>query len=225
MNTDLTHEARKREDDEVRPCRMEKPGAPGADATDIAFILDRSGSMQSMAEEAIGGFNAFLKEQQKEAGGARLSLILFDHEYTPIVENSPIDQVEPIDEKTYEPRGMTALLDAMGRTIDDLGEQLAAMPEEERPGTVIVVTLTDGLENASKDYTREKVAERIKHQEEKYSWEFIFLGAHMDSIDEAEAFGIQRASSKVYASVEEGIDYSSKEILKRRRAKKNKIGF
>ena len=137
------------------------------DLTYIAFILDRSGSMQRMAEEAIGGFNAFLKEQQKEEGKARLSLVLFDHEYTPIVENSPIDQVDPIDEETYEPRGMTALLDAMGRTIDDLGKQLAAMPEEERPGTVIVVTLTDGLENASKDYTREKVAERIKQKTQK----------------------------------------------------------
>jgi len=123
---------------------------------------------------------------------------------------------------------MTALLDAMGRTIDDLGEQLAAMPEDGRPGTVIVVTLTDGLENASKDYTREKVAERVKHQEEKYGWEFIFLGANLDSINEAEAFGIQRASSKVYSSVEEGMSYSSKEILKRRREKlkhKKKIGF
>ena len=103
MNKELTHEARQREDGEVRPCRMEKPGAPGADTTQIAFILDRSGSMQSMPEEAIGGFNAFLKEQQKEEGEARLSLILFDHEYTPIVENSPIDQVEPIDGKTYDP--------------------------------------------------------------------------------------------------------------------------
>ncbi|HKK18812.1 MAG TPA: vWA domain-containing protein [Opitutales bacterium] len=197
-----------------------------ADLTYIAFILDRSGSMQSMAEEAIGGFNAFLKEQQNEEGDARLSLILFDHEYTPVVENRLIDEVEPLSAKTYEPRGTTALLDAMGRTIDDLGKQMAAMPEEARPETVIVVTLTDGLENSSKDYTRAKVAERIKHQEEKYGWEFMFLGANMESINEARDFGIQKACSKVFDSVEEGMAYSSKEVLKRRRkAKKNKIGF
>lgn len=93
--------------------------------THIAFILDRSGSMGSMAEEAIGGFNTFLKEQQKEEGEARFSLILFDHEYTPVVENRPIAEVDPMDANSYQPRGMTALLDAMGRTIDDLGQQLS----------------------------------------------------------------------------------------------------
>jgi uncharacterized protein YegL len=96
--------------------------------TFIAFILDRSGSMQNMAEEAIGGFNAFLAEQQKEEGEARLSLVLFDHEYTPIVENRSIEEVRPLDHETYTPRGTTALLDAMGRTIDDLGKSLAALP-------------------------------------------------------------------------------------------------
>jgi uncharacterized protein YegL len=195
--------------------------------THIAFILDRSGSMQSMAEEAIGGFNSFLKEQQKEEGEARFSLILFDHEYTPVVENRPIAEVEPLDEKSYEPRGMTALLDAMGRTIDTLGQQLAETPEEERPGTVIVVTLTDGLENSSHDYSYDKLGEMIKEQQDVYKWEFLFLGADLASVKQSEKLNIQKACSHLFDSVDEGMSYSSKEILKRRRAakEKKKLGF
>lgn len=196
------------------------------DLTHIAFILDRSGSMQSMAAEAIGGFNAFLKEQQKEEGEARLSLILFDHEYSPIVEDSPIEEVRPLDETTYEPRGTTALLDAMGRTIDDLGKTMAALPEADRPGGVIVVTLTDGLENASSDYTRAQIAEKVKHQQTKYDWQFLFLGADLESTDQAEALNIAQADRVVYSSVEEGMALNSKEISRRRREqRKKKIGF
>jgi Mg-chelatase subunit ChlD len=230
MKTDLTHEARQREDGEVRPSRMEQTGAPRADATQIAFILDRSGSMGSMAQEAIGGFNAFLKEQQKEKGEARLSLILFDHEYTPVVENRPIEEVRPLNAKSYEPRGMTALLDAMGRTIDDLGKQLAEMPERERPGTVIVVTLTDGLENSSQEYTYDRLGEMIEHQKDAYNWEFLFLGSNLENTQQSARFNMKQDEMHACESVSENIAYSSGHISKRRREvrdarKKNKIGF
>lgn len=197
--------------------------------TQIAFILDRSGSMDSMAKEAIGGFNSFLADQQKEEGEARFSLILFDHEYTPMVENRPIGEVEPLNEKSYEPRGMTALLDAMGRTIDDLGKQLADMPEVERPGTVIVVTLTDGLENSSHDYSYEKLGKMIEYQREAYKWEFLFLGADITSTEQSKNFSMKDDERIQYARVSEGMSYSSKHISKRRREErakiKKKIGF
>jgi uncharacterized protein YegL len=194
--------------------------------TYIAFILDRSGSMQSMAEEAIGGFNAFLSEQQAEEGEANLSLILFDHEYTPITNCTPVAKVKPLNGKTYEPRGMTALFDAMGRTIDDLGKQLADTPEADRPGGVIVVTLTDGMENASKDYTQAQVAAKVKHQQEKYGWQFIFLGANLETTEQAEDLNIAQADRVVYSCVQEGMAINSQEISKRRRAQRTKkIGF
>ncbi|WP_269522419.1 vWA domain-containing protein [Coraliomargarita parva] len=196
------------------------------DLTYIAFILDRSGSMQSMAQEAIGGFNAFIEEQKKEPGDVRLSLVLFDHEYQPTVTDMPIQEMPPLTAEDYQPRGTTALLDAMGRTIDDLGKTLAALPEAERPGGVIVVTLTDGLENASQDYSSAMVAQKVKHQQAKYGWQFLFLGANLEAAEQAEALNIQRADRSVYASVEEGIAFNSKEISRRRREQRTKkIGF
>lgn len=198
--------------------------------THIAFILDRSGSMASMADEAIGGFNAFIEEQKKEEGDARISLILFDHEYSPTITDVPINEMPPLTTGDYQPRGATALLDAMGRTIDVVGKHLKELREAERPGDVIIVTLTDGLENSSSDYSRDKVAGMVKHQQDKYDWEFIFMGASLESVNEAESLNVKAASSHLYSSVEEGMSFSSKEISKRRRerreAEKNKkIGF
>ncbi|MGJ8653050.1 MAG: vWA domain-containing protein [Opitutaceae bacterium] len=196
------------------------------DLTEIAFILDRSGSMSSMAQEAIGGFNAFIEKQKEEPGEANISLILFDHEYLPTCTATPVDDMPLLSDTDYVPRGMTALLDAMGRTIDDLGKRLADLPESERPEDVIVVTLTDGLENSSNDYTHSKVAEMIKHQREKYNWEFLFLGADLASTEQAEMLNIPRSHSVQYANVSEGIHSSSLHISERRRRNKsNKIGF
>ncbi len=210
---------------------MIKIGAMKNDLTHIAFILDRSGSMQSMAEEAIGGFNAFIEEQKKEDGDVRLSLILFDHEYSPTMMDVPLAEMPALTVEDYQPRGTTALLDAMGRTIDDLGKHIAALPESDRPGDVIIVTLTDGLENASSDYKREKIAKMVKHQQEKYDWQFLFLGASLESFEESQSLGIQRACSHVFDSVEEGMSYSSRAVSKRRQERreaeneKKKIGF
>src|SRR5690606_5309014 len=138
--------------------------------------------MYDIRREAIGGFNAFVAAQRTEPGTAELSLVLFDHEYALVLENVDIQNVPRLDEVTYQPRGTTALLDAIGTSVDTLGKRLAGLPEERRPEQVIVAILTDGLENASQRYTSERIANMIQHQREKYSWDFIFLGANQDAI-------------------------------------------
>jgi uncharacterized protein YegL len=173
--------------------------------TEIVCIIDRSGSMESIRTDAIGGFNAFLAEQQKLPGDAKLTLVLFDHEYILHLDGVPLQDVQPLDETTYVPRGTTALLDAIGRTVDDVGKRLGATPEDERPGKVIVVILTDGLENASRDYTHERVRALITHQSEKYSWEFVFLAANQDAIAAAGQIAIQPQNAVAFAATPAGV--------------------
>ena len=168
--------------------------------TEIAFILDRSGSMGSITGAAIEGFNHFLHEQQTTPGQARLTLVLFDDEYLVPASSLPIAEVIPLDHTTYVPRNTTALLDAIGRTIDELGQRLAATPEPERPGKVIVAILTDGLENASCHYTWHDVSDRIRHQTQVYQWEFLFLGANQDAIATAAQLNIASANATSYTS-------------------------
>jgi uncharacterized protein YegL len=157
---------------------------------EIGFVLDRSGSMNAMKEEAIGGINAFLESQRKLPGEARLTLVLFDHEYIVAHDGVPIRDVPPLNEHTYVPRGTTALLDAVGRTINTIGERLDKTPEPERPAKVIIAILTDGLENASQEFKRKQILKMIKHQREVYSWEFLFLGANQDAIKAGSEIGI-----------------------------------
>jgi uncharacterized protein YegL len=168
--------------------------------TELVFILDRSGSMASMSHEAIGGFNAFLEAQKKVPGDAKLSLVLFDHEYTMVHNGKDIKTVEPLDDKTYTPRGTTALLDAIGRTVDDVGKRLHDTLEEDRPSKVLVAILTDGLENASHEYEKTKINSMISHQTDKYSWQFLFLAANQDAIAEGLSLGIQANNSMTYCA-------------------------
>lgn len=158
--------------------------------TEIAFILDRSGSMEGLTKAAIGGFFSFLREQQAAPGDARLSVVLFDDEYLLHEDARPIRDVQPLTTETYVPRGSTALLDAIGRTVDSLGKRLAQLPKAERPGKVIIAILTDGLENASTDYSMPAIAKMIRHQRQKYGWEFLFLGANQDAIATAAGLSI-----------------------------------
>lgn len=167
--------------------------------TEIAFILDRSGSMESMIEPAISGFNRLLREQQQVTGSARFTLVLFDDQYETPVQSLPIAEVVELDTTTYVPRGSTALLDAIGRTIDELGAKLAAIPEPERPGQVIVAILTDGMENASTCFSWRQISTRIRHQTEAYQWKFLFLGANQDAIATARRMSIQAADSSNFA--------------------------
>jgi uncharacterized protein YegL len=166
--------------------------------TELIFILDRSGSMGTMMKEAIGGFNSFLEEQKKLPGEAKLTLALFDNHYDLMCNGKDIKCVEPLDERTYVPRGTTALLDAIGRTVDDVGRRLNDTPENERPSKVLVAILTDGLENASRDYSRNKINDIITHQRGKYSWEFLFLAANQDAIDAGTKIGIDPNMSYNY---------------------------
>ena len=167
--------------------------------TDITVVLDRSGSMASCAEDTVGGFNTFLKNQKEEKGDARFTLYQFDHEYQEVYQGKPIQEVpDLILGETYIPRGSTALLDAIGRAINTVGERLANTLENERPENVLFIIQTDGEENASKEFQNDKVKEMIKHQEEKYKWNFMFLGANADAFDQAGKMGIVGTRSVNY---------------------------
>ena len=160
--------------------------------SEIVCVIDQSRSMESMKQEAIGGFNAFLEDQKKVPGKARLTLILFDHEYIIVHDGVPLDRVEPLNNETYLPRGTTALRDAIGRAIDTVGDRLSKIDEAYRPGKVIVSILTDGEENASKDYSQERIREMIKTQQNIYNWEFIFLAANQDAFATADSYAIPK---------------------------------
>lgn len=174
------------------------------DLAEIACVIDRSGSMQRVRDDAIGGFNSFLHEQKQESGQANLTLVLFNHEYEIVHSGRDLQQAPELTKDTYVPQGTTAMLDAVGRTIDDIGNRLASMNEDERPHKVIVAILTDGLENASKDYTRDRIKKMIAHQQEHYGWEFFFLAANMDAVREAKGINISAACAIEYASNAEG---------------------
>lgn len=186
--------------------------------TEIAFILDRSGSMQSMIEPAIAGFNTFLRDQQQAEGDARLTLVLFDDEYLVPCASLPVSEVVELDTTTFIPRGCTALLDAIGRTIDELGARLATLPEAERPGQVVVAILTDGQENASRRFDLPEIREKIRHQEQHYSWRFLFLGANQDAIATAASIGVAAADSATFMHDAFGYQSSAKAVSRKIKA-------
>lgn len=169
----------------------------------IAFLLDRSGSMQQIKSDTEGGFNAFVEEQRKEPGKAKVTLAQFDTEYEVVYAGKPIDQVPPLQ---LQPRGRTALYDGLGRLITDVGAELAALTEAERPGHVIVVVMTDGLENASVEWTHEAVRAAIKRQEIEYSWHFVFLGANMDAVSVGRGMGFDANLTMTYAASGDGVE-------------------
>jgi hypothetical protein len=168
----------------------------------IATLLDRSGSMEAIKSDSEGGFNALIADQREEAGEARVTLAQFDTEYEVVYANRPIAEVGPLE---LQPRGMTALLDSVGRIITDVGAELSALPEQERPGKVIVVVVTDGLENSSVEWTVDGVRTAIKRQQDEYSWEFIFLGANMDAVEVGRHMGFAADRSMTYAPSPEGV--------------------
>ena len=165
---------------------------PKQNHTEIVCIIDRSGSMESIKTDAIGGFNNFLEAQKKLPGTASVSLVLFDNEYETPIQNADIKSVDPLTEKTFVPRGSTALLDAVGRTVNEVGTRFANMQEQDRPEKVMVCILTDGLENASREFSRSKIKEMVEHQRDKYKWGFVFLAANQDAFAEAESIGISK---------------------------------
>jgi hypothetical protein len=168
--------------------------------TEIAFVLDRSGSMESCKGAAIEGFNRFLLEQQKVEGLAKLTLVLFDDEYLVPFRSLPVQEIVPLNSDTFVPRNTTALLDAIGQTIDELGQTLSQLPAKDRPVQVIVAILTDGLENASRRYSWNDIGDRIKLQSETYKWTFLFLGANQDAIATAAQLSISADNAASYVA-------------------------
>jgi len=167
--------------------------------TDLTIILDRSGSMSHIRKDTIGGINAFIEEQKKASGEATMTLIQFDHAYEENYLRKPITEVVPLTDATYCPRGNTALLDAIGRTINILGTAYAAMDESSRPEKVVLVIQTDGEENASQEFSSSKIKEMIELQRDAYHWEFIFLGANQDAFAIAASMGIPKANAMTFA--------------------------
>lgn len=157
--------------------------------TELVFILDQSGSMYNLVDDTVGGFNTMIEKQKGIEGEANVSLILFNNIVKMVYDNVPLEKIEPLTTETYFPGGSTALYDAIGGTVSNVGRRLSNTKEEERPEKVIVVVTTDGYENASKEYTSTKISDMIKHQREKYSWEFIFLGADLDTVEKASQLG------------------------------------
>jgi hypothetical protein len=168
--------------------------------TRIAIILDRSGSMQTVREATVSGFNEFIRQQKALPGEASVLLVQFDDQYE-VVFDKPLAEVPELTQDGFVPRGWTALLDAQGRTIVKLGADLAAMPEADRPSKVVVMTLTDGMENASKEYDLQQIGEMIRHQRDVYNWEFVFLGANQDAIATAASMNIPVGAALTYAAV------------------------
>lgn len=166
--------------------------------TSINVIIDRSGSMGNLATDTIGSFNTFLAEQKLVPGEAVFTLCTFNEESKLVHDFVKLGSVPDLNSKTYTPHGSTALLDAVGSTINSVGVKLAAMPEEERPSKVIFLIITDGQENASTDFSRAQVKEMIEHQRNTYQWEFVFMGANIDAVGEGMSLGIAQQNTLNY---------------------------
>jgi len=175
------------------------------DTTEIVVVMDKSGSMARKQRDAIEGFNLFLKEQKEAPGEANLTLIQFDTVYNILYTGKPIRDVQPLDTDTYRPGGNTALNDALARGIIETGKRLADMKEPDRPSKVICVVITDGEENSSKEHTKQQVQEMVKHQEEKYDWAFLYLGAGVDAFNEAMQLGISADMAVNFADSGKGV--------------------
>ena len=179
--------------------------------TELVFILDRSGSMAGLEDDTIGGFNAMLEKQKQEEGEVIVSTVLFDNETDVIHDRVNITDIAPLTRKEYYVRGCTALLDAVGGAIHHLGNVHKYAREEDRPEKTLFIITTDGMENASRRYTYDKVKAMIRRQQDKYGWEFLFLGANIDAAREAGRFGISedRAANYHADSVGTGVIYES----------------
>ena len=188
------------------------------DLTEIVFILDRSGSMAGLEDDTIGGFNALIAKQKQEAGEALVSTFLFDNESQLIHDRLDIRQVPPLTRQEYYVRGCTALLDTVGKAVEHLSFIHKYAREEDRPEKTLFVITTDGMENASRHFTYDRVKALIEKQKAQHGWEFLFLGANIDAAREAARFGIQadraadyhadrRGTAVVYETVSDAIGH------------------
>lgn len=185
--------------------------------THIVFLLDRSGSMQSIKAETEAGFDAFVERQRSAEGTCTVTLAQFDDRYEVVYADVPVAEVPPLE---LEPRSMTALLDALARVITETGAALTARPEAERPGSVIVVVMTDGMENASVEWTHDAVRALIRQQTETYSWEFLYMGCDQDAVEVGAGLGIAAGRSITYdrANVDSVMAAASENVSRYREA-------
>lgn len=176
------------------------------DMTLINVIFDKSGSMGAIAAEAVGMYNGFLEDQQNLPGYAELSLIQFDDRYEECFTRRAIKDCLPlVNGDSYRPRGLTAMYDAVGRTINKIGDQLENLPEAERPAKVLFIVITDGHENASHEYTGPVVKEMIDHQKREYSWDFIFLAAGISAFNEGSKIGMPAGKCATFSKTAQGM--------------------
>lgn len=175
------------------------------DYTDITLLVDRSGSMSMLHDDVVGGLNRFVEEQRKLPGKVTLSAYQFDTVYDAVVEYVDLNYFKGFTKDNFVPRGGTALLDAIGKTVNSKGLKFSGMKEEDRPEKVIIVIFTDGLENSSVEFSRSKIQEMLKHQQAKYSWEIIYLGADQDSIREGANLGLLAGKSQNWDKTSYGL--------------------
>lgn len=194
------------------------------DLVELVFILDKSGSMGGLEKDTIGGYNSLIRKQRKGKGEALVTTVLFSNNLKVISDRKDIKNVEELTDKEYCPSGCTALLDAVGETINHIMHVQSQLSDFEKPEKTIVIITTDGLENASREYNYAKVKELISLTKEKYNWEFLFLGANIDVNKEVDKMGIDPAFAVKYECNEEGIDANfcclSNTISKARTTKK-----
>lgn len=172
--------------------------------TELVFILDKSGSMAGLETDTIGGYNAMLTKQQNEEGDAVVTTVLFNHEYELLHDRINIKGISAITDRDYQVGGTTALLDAIGYTIQKIVNVQKRTSEDERAEKVLFVITTDGLENASREFSAEKIRKMIEYQKSQYGWEFIFMGANIDAVATAKRFGIDEDFAVEYHADEEG---------------------
>lgn len=174
--------------------------------TELVFILDKSGSMAGLERDTIGGYNSMLEKQREIEGECKITTVLFDDDYDLIHDRIDIQAIRPMTEKEYLVGGYTALLDAIGRTLNKIISVQKATTMDERAEKVMFVIITDGEENASREYPAKKIKSMIERQKSDYGWEFIFLGANIDAVETANAFGIESSRAVDYIADKEGTE-------------------
>lgn len=175
-------------------------------ATELVFILDRSGSMAGLEKDTIGGFNAMLKKQKEVEGECRITTVLFDSQINILHDRLDIQAIGSLTEKDYQVGGSTALLDAIGSTINKIGNVQKHSSHEHRASKVLFVIITDGEENSSREFPSERVKKMIEHQMKKYNWEFIFLGANIDAVETSKMYGIRPDRTQNYHADAKGVN-------------------